>query len=133
MARAHPAPVCLFEAMVNAHDDAMFTVDGQGTVSSWNRAAERLFGYAAQQALGLPLAALLADEPQTLDAPVTGEQAASVQRVLRDRHGMLLSVLVTRTAIDGPEQLISMALRAAMGSMRSSDAVISAHSSARQA
>jgi diguanylate cyclase (GGDEF)-like protein/PAS domain S-box-containing protein len=102
MARAQPAPVCLFEAMVNAHDDAMFTVDGQGTVSSWNRAAERLFGYAAQQALGLPLAALLADEPVALDAPGMGEQAASVQRVLRDRHGMLLSVLVTRTPIDGP-------------------------------
>jgi PAS domain S-box-containing protein len=40
----------LFE-LLNGTADAAFTVDAQGTICSWNRAAERLFGYSSAQVL----------------------------------------------------------------------------------
>ncbi|KPJ95794.1 MAG: hypothetical protein AMJ53_01950, partial [Gammaproteobacteria bacterium SG8_11] len=36
--------------------DAVVTTDLQGIVTSWNRGAERLFGYRAQEAIGKPIA-----------------------------------------------------------------------------
>jgi len=42
-------------AIVENSDDAMFSTDLQGTIMSWNRGAERLYGFSAQEAVGLPL------------------------------------------------------------------------------
>ena len=42
----------LHEAIVNSSQDAIFSLKVDGTVASWNAAAERLYGYAAHQAIG---------------------------------------------------------------------------------
>jgi PAS domain-containing protein len=42
----------LSAAMVEASPMAMFTVDGQGMVNSWNSAAERLLGWKREEILG---------------------------------------------------------------------------------
>ncbi len=46
--------------------DAIATIDSDDTVSSWNAAAERLFGYTAAEALGKPLPGLDAPADQLL-------------------------------------------------------------------
>ncbi|MDE2119373.1 MAG: PAS domain S-box protein [Betaproteobacteria bacterium] len=91
---------CLFEAIVNAHDEAMLTLDPEGVVCSWNGAAERLFGYAAAEAVGRKLADLL---PQAREAAVTAGASPGgmgVQCLLRDRHGAWLPARLMRTDID---------------------------------
>lgn len=43
-------------AVVQSSDDAILTVTPEGRIASWNRGAERLFGYAAAEALGKEVA-----------------------------------------------------------------------------
>jgi PAS domain S-box-containing protein len=40
-------------AMVESSDDAMFTGNVQGIITSWNRGAEGLYGYSAAEAIGM--------------------------------------------------------------------------------
>jgi PAS domain-containing protein len=42
----------LLAAMVEFSDDAIITKTIEGAVTSWNRGAERVFGYPAQEMLG---------------------------------------------------------------------------------
>ncbi|MFF8969939.1 SpoIIE family protein phosphatase [Streptomyces sp. NPDC014995] len=52
---------------------ARVTVDEQGTVTGWNDGAEQLLGYASEQVVGRPAAALLAEEPAAGDLPPLAE------------------------------------------------------------
>src|SRR5580698_199136 len=49
----------LLSAIVDSSDDAIISKDLDGIVMSWNKSAERLFGYTAADALGQPVSALL--------------------------------------------------------------------------
>jgi len=42
-------------AMVESSDDAILTGDLKGIITSWNRGAERLYGYSAAEAIGMPV------------------------------------------------------------------------------
>jgi PAS domain S-box-containing protein len=44
-----------FERLVQAAGDAIIAADPEGRILSWNPAAERIFGFAAPEALGQPL------------------------------------------------------------------------------
>ena len=48
-----------FRSIAESANDAIVSIDGAGTVVSWNRAAERIFGYAATEALGKPLGTII--------------------------------------------------------------------------
>ena len=50
-----------FRAVAEASGDGLVIVDDSGTVVFWNAAAERMFGYTASQALGIPVARLIPD------------------------------------------------------------------------
>ncbi len=48
----HAAREKLFSAAVESSNDAIITKSLNGTITGWNRAAERVFGYAAAEAVG---------------------------------------------------------------------------------
>ena len=51
-------------AIVESSDDAIISEDLDGTFTSWNQGAERLYGYSAAEALGRPLSILLPPDQQ---------------------------------------------------------------------
>ena len=52
----------LLAAVVASSMDAVFSIDANARIQTWNKAAERLYGYTADEAIGQPLR-LLAPDP----------------------------------------------------------------------
>jgi diguanylate cyclase (GGDEF)-like protein/PAS domain S-box-containing protein len=55
----YPAREYLLAAILETVDDAVLSVALDGTIESWSRGAERLYGYTAQEITGQPLRRLL--------------------------------------------------------------------------
>lgn len=91
-------------AIVEAAQDAFIAVDQRGLILDWNRAAERMFGWRRQEAVGWPLAELVLPE----------RYRASLARGLhafnRTGHLGMLEGRLERTVIDrtGREFTIEM-------------------------
>jgi PAS domain S-box-containing protein len=67
-------------AVVQDSEDAIFTETFDGVITSWNRGAERLFGYSETEALGRKSADIIAcersaEERQAIEQLVDGERA----------------------------------------------------------
>ena len=73
----------------------IFSLDRQGRIASWNEAAERIFGYAAPDAIGKPMSALQ-DESGTFDdvsrRAAAGETVRDLHTQWRHRDGRVLDV-----------------------------------------
>jgi PAS domain S-box-containing protein len=82
----------LFIAVVESSNDAIVTKSLDGVVTGWNQAAERLFGFTAQEAIG-----------QSIDIIVPGELRTEVRDILeRIRKGERVQYLETvRMSKDG--------------------------------
>src|SRR5207245_1436253 len=50
-----------FRSVVQTANDAIVTADGHGSITDFNRGAEAIFGYSAQEVIGKPLAVLMPD------------------------------------------------------------------------
>jgi PAS domain S-box-containing protein len=70
-----PSPLVL-AAVVESSDDAIITQSLNGIIETWNRAAERMFGYSAGEALGRPISMLV--PPERID-----EEDGAVERIRR--------------------------------------------------
>ncbi len=72
--------------MESVTDYAIFLLDPEGRVATWNAGAERLFGYPDEEALGMPLGRLFTPEDVERGAPEQELQtAAAVGRADDDR------------------------------------------------
>lgn len=104
--RAHLA------AIVSSSDDAIFSLDLDGRIQSWNRGAEELFGYQAQDAIGNPLTFLIpqnrqAEEPRILQRIFSGERINHYETVRQHKDGRLLDVSLTISPMfDGQGRII---------------------------
>jgi len=87
-------------AIVKSSRDAILTVDPEGMITSWNHAAEELFGYTVEEAVGMPVANLVPRE-RTLELlrnrRILSEggsiEAYKTERIRKD--GMLCPVLLS--------------------------------------
>ena len=61
-----------FRAVAESANDGIITVDDTGTIESWNRGAERIFGYTAVEILGQPIAVLIPERHRAVHHPETG-------------------------------------------------------------
>jgi PAS domain S-box-containing protein len=90
----------LCAAIVDSSDDAIISKDLNGVITSWNRSAERLFGYTAEEAVGQSITMLipqdrLAEEPMILARLRRGERVDHFETVRRRKDGSLIDISVT--------------------------------------
>jgi PAS domain S-box-containing protein len=91
-------------AIVESSADAIISKDLNSVITSWNKGAERLFGYTAQEAIGQPVTMLMPperidEEPGILERIRRGERIEHYDTVRRRKDGTLLDVSLTVSPI----------------------------------
>src|SRR5262245_18775412 len=101
-------PARVLAAIVESSDDAILAVDLDGVIRTWNRGATRLFGYAAEEAIGRPLSLLM---PENREGEM-GERRRQIragtridreEAVRKAKDGRQLHVSVNLSPLRGPD------------------------------
>lgn len=101
-------------SIVEHSDDAILSEDREGRITSWNPAAERLFGYTAAEAIGQPLRILIPpdrwpEQQDVLGRIARGERVDSYETTRLHKDGRLLQIAVTASPIrDGDGQVVGV-------------------------
>jgi PAS domain S-box-containing protein len=95
-------------AIVESSDDAIIGQDLQGRILSWNRGAQRLYGYTAEEIVGKPLSLLVpADHPDELPGIMErirrGEYIDHFETVRVHKDGTRLDMSLTISPIRNAE------------------------------
>jgi PAS domain S-box-containing protein len=90
------------EQLIRSAGDAIISVGGDGRIEGWNPAAERIFGWTREQAIGRPFTALVPEEPYAAaraalsrTAPVT-----SFEVTAKREEGRALNLAVTLSSLE---------------------------------
>jgi PAS domain S-box-containing protein len=102
----------LLAAIVNSSDDAIVSKNLDGTITSWNYGAERVFGYTEQEAVGRQIAMII--PPDRLDEEATilerlkrGERIDHYETVRVRKDGKKLDISLTISPLkDGAGRVI---------------------------
>jgi len=91
-----------FAAIIQTTEDAIWTHNCEGIITSWNPGAERMFGYAAEEIVGANTSALIppahADEWQLIQAKFSREERITgfeSERVRKDGSRLQVSLSLT--------------------------------------
>jgi PAS domain S-box-containing protein len=91
-------------AVVESSDDAIISMTMEGTITSWNRGAERVFGYSSAEALGKSRRMLLPAERANEESDILarierGERVSHLETVRVRKDGKKIDVSVTISPI----------------------------------
>jgi PAS domain S-box-containing protein len=91
-------------AIVDSSDDAIIGKDLDGIVTEWNRGAERMYGYTAEEIVGRPLVTIVPKDryeeiTRILETIRRGESVRYFESVRIAKDGKLLNVSVTVSPI----------------------------------
>jgi PAS domain S-box-containing protein len=94
----------LLAAVVDSSDDVIITKTLEGTITSWNAAATRLFGYAPEEAVGQPIMLLippdrLEEERHILENLRCGNRIDHYETTRVAKDGRLIDVALTISPI----------------------------------
>ena len=106
-----PDPTLRLAAIVESSDDAIVSKDLDGIITSWNRGAEELFGYTADEAVGQSITILIppdrrVEEDMVLGHVRRGERVQHFDTVRRRKDGTLVPVSLTVSPIRDAAGLI---------------------------
>ncbi|WFU26336.1 PAS domain S-box protein [Bradyrhizobium sp. CB1717] len=95
----------LLASIVESSDDAIVSKNLDGVITSWNKAAERIFGYPATEAIGQPITLVipedrLSEEREILTRIRRGERIDHFETVRRRRDGSSIVVSLTVSPVN---------------------------------
>ena len=87
-------------SIVESSDDAIISRNLDGVITSWNKGAERLFGYLAEEVIGKPVAILIPPERQHEETAIRerirrGDRIDRYETIRRRKDGNLIDVSLT--------------------------------------
>ena len=94
-------------ALIESADDAIISKTLDGIITSWNRGAERIFGYIADEVIGKPITILippdhLDEEPSILTRLRAGERIEHYETIRVTKDGRYIDISLTVSPIVGP-------------------------------
>lgn len=97
----------LLAAIVNSSNDAVISKNLDGVITSWNRAAEQLFGWSASEAVGQSIMILIPPELRNQEVEIlrrlrNGERIEHLETVRRKKSGEQIEVALTISPVIGP-------------------------------
>ncbi len=98
-------------AIVESSDDAIISKSLQGVITTWNKSAERVFGYRMEEAVGRPITILIPDdrldeEPAILARIRAGERVDHFETVRRRKDGSFVDISLTISPIRNADGVI---------------------------
>jgi PAS domain S-box-containing protein len=102
----------LLAAIVDSSDDAIVSKNLHGIISSWNKGAERLFGYSAEEAIGQHITLIIPrehrdEEIMILERLKRGERVDHFETVRLCKDGTTLDVSLTISPVkDGAGRVV---------------------------
>ncbi len=98
-------------AIVDSSDDAIIGKNLDGIITSWNKGAEKIYGYSAKEAIGKPISFLIPpgceDEASELLAKIrSGEPVHHYETMRRRKDGRTIHLSVTISPVRNAEGLI---------------------------
>jgi PAS domain S-box-containing protein len=93
-----------YRAIIESSDDAILSKDLDGLILSWNRGAERLFGFTSEEAVGRPVTIIIPldrrdEEPTILEKIHRGERIEHFETVRQRKDGSLVDISLTISPI----------------------------------
>jgi PAS domain S-box-containing protein len=93
-----------YAAIVESSTDAILSKDLNGIITSWNRGAQLLFGYTAEEAVGQPVTLLIPvdrhnEEPFILGRIRRGESVNHYETIRQTKDGRLIDISLTVSPI----------------------------------
>jgi PAS domain S-box-containing protein len=95
-------------AIVDSSDDAIVSKNLDGVITSWNKGAERIFGYTAEEAIGEPITIVIPQDRQDEERAILtrirrGERIDHFETVRQRKHGSLIAVSLTVSPVKNAE------------------------------
>ena len=97
----------ILAAIVDSSDDAIISKDLNGIITSWNRSAERLFGYTQEEMIGMSILKLipadrLQEEPEIISKIKAGQRVKHFETKRLTSQGNLIDVSLTISPVINP-------------------------------
>jgi PAS domain S-box-containing protein len=98
----------LLASIVETSDDAIVSKTLDGLITSWNKGAERIFGYMAEEIIGKSIKVLIpreyhAEEDTILDRLRRGQRIEHYETIRQHKHGSLINVSLTVSPVADPQ------------------------------
>ncbi len=98
--------------IVENSNDAIYSIDLNGVITSWNKAAEKLFGWRKDEAIGMHISELLSNKRNNeieyiLERIKSGTENLSFEEIMKRKDGSLVDVEVTLSPIFDEDKNLS--------------------------
>ncbi|WP_177197509.1 PAS domain S-box protein [Halogranum rubrum] len=99
------------ESLIEAAPSAIFEIDPEGTIVRWNRGAEEIFGWTADEVVGELVPSASNAEVETFmkhrDQALAGKRIYGEELTRQTKDGTELDILLSTAPIEGPDGTVS--------------------------